>query len=118
MQIEQLTYRAGHANPPPVSLVAVEWPLLFLVSAVLIDVCVQRARQKGWSERHLFIGIALATLVGGIPLALGNPLIALTLAGSLGVVGTLLSLVLGALGGVIGIMLGRSVGEATRTLER
>src|SRR5437588_3286631 len=34
MQIEQLTYRAGHANPPPVSLVAVAWPLVFLVSAL------------------------------------------------------------------------------------
>jgi len=118
MQIEQLTYRAGHANPPPVSLVAVAWPLVFLVSAFLIDLCMQRARQQGWSERRLFISLVLATLVGGIPLSLVNPQSALTLAGSLGVVGTLLSLVLGGLGGVIGIMLGRSVGATTRTLER
>lgn len=118
MQIEQLTYRAGHANPPPVSLVAVEWPLVFLVSAFLIDLCIQRSRQQGWSERRLFISLVLATLVGGIPLNLVNPLSALTLAGSLGVVGTLLSLVLGALGGVIGIRLGRSVGATIRTLER
>jgi len=118
MQIEQLTYRAGHANPPPVSLVAVAWPLVFLVSAFLIDLCIQRSRQRGWSERRLFISLVLATLVGGIPLSLINPQSALTLAGSLGVVGTLLSLVLGGLGGVIGIMLGRSVGATTRTLER
>ncbi len=118
MQIEQLTYRVGHANPPPVSLVAVAWPLVFLVSAFLIDLCIQRSRQQGWSERRLFISLVLATLVGGIPLSLVKPLSALTLAGSLGVVGTLLSLVLGGLGGVIGIMLGRSVGETTRTLER
>jgi hypothetical protein len=118
MQIEQLTYRAGHANPPPVSLVAVAWPLVFLVSAFLIDLCIQRSRQQGWSERRLFISLVLATLVGGIPLSLVNPQSALTLAGSLGVVGTLLSLVLGGLGGVIGIMLGRSVGATTRTLER
>ena len=118
MHIEQLTYRAGHANPPPVSLVAVAWPLVFLVSAFLIDLCIQRSRQQGWSERRLFISLVLATLVGGIPLSLVNPQSALTLAGSLGVVGTLLSLVLGGLGGVIGIMLGRSVGATTRTLER
>jgi len=118
MQIEQLTYRVGHANPPPVSLVAVAWPLVFLVSAFLIDLCIQRSRQQGWSERRLFISLVLATLVGGIPLSLVNPLAALTLAGSLGVVGTLLSLVLGALGGVIGIRLGQSIGATTRTLER
>src|SRR5438874_5968868 len=118
MHMEQLTYRAGHANPPPVSLVAVAWPLVFLVSAFLIDLCIQRSRQQGWSERRLFISLVLATLVGGIPLSLVNPQSALTLAGSLGVVGTLLSLVLGGLGGVIGIMLGRSVGATTRTLER
>jgi len=60
----------------------------------------------------------LATLVGGIPLSLVNPLSALTLAGSLGVVGTLLSLLLGGLGGVIGIRLGQSIGATIRTLER
>ena len=118
MQIEQLTYRAGHANAPPVSLVAVVWPLVFLVSAFLIDLCIQRSRQQGWSERRLFISLVLATLVGGIPLSLVNPLSALTLAGSLGVVGTLLSLLLGGLGGGIGIRLGQSIGATIRTLER
>ena len=118
MHIEQLTYRAGHANPPPVSLVAVAWPLVTLVSAVVIDLCVQRARQRGWSQRHLFISIALATLVGGIPLTLENPVVALDLVTALGVLGTLLSLIFGGLGGVIGTTLGRSIGETTRTLER
>lgn len=118
MHIEQLTYRAGHSNPPPISLVAVAWPLLTLVSAFLIDLCVQRARQQGWSERRLFMSIALALLVGGIPLSLEAPLAALDLAGSLGVPGTLLSLALGGLGCVLGTMLGRSVGETTRPVER
>src|SRR5260370_24596656 len=66
MQIEQLTYRAGHANPPPVSLVAVEWPLVFFVSAFLIDVSIHRSRQQGSSELRLFIGLVLATLLGGL----------------------------------------------------
>ncbi len=118
MQIEQLTFRAGHANPPPVSLVAVAWPLLSLVSAVVIDLCVQRARQQGWSQRRLFMSIALAALVGGIPLTLENPVVALDLAGGLGVLGTLLSLVVGGLGGVVGTTLGQSIGATTRTLER
>jgi hypothetical protein len=118
MQIEQLTFRAGHSNPPPVSLVAVAWPLLSLVSAFLIDLCVQRARQQGWSKRRLFISIALAVLVGSIPVSLEAPQAALTLAGSLGVLGTLLSLVIGGVGSVIGTTLGQSVGATTRTLER
>jgi hypothetical protein len=118
MQIEQLTYRAGHSNPPPISLVAVAWPLLSLVSAVLIDLGIQRAQQRGWSGRRLFISLALAALVGGIPLSLENPLAALSLAGSLGVLGTLLSLAVGGLGGVVGTKLGQSVGATTRTLER
>ena len=84
MHIEQLTYRAGHSNPPPISLVAVAWPLLSLVSAFLIDLCMQRARQRGWSGRRLFISLALAALVGGIPLSLENPLAALSLAGKIG----------------------------------
>ncbi len=118
MQIEQLTYRAGHANPPPVSLVAVAWPLLTLVSAVVIDVCVQRARQQAWSQRRLLMSIVLATLVGGIPLTLENPVIALELARGLGVLGILLSLVIGGLGGIVGTTLGQSIGATTRTLER
>jgi hypothetical protein len=117
MQIEQLTYRAGRSHPPQISVVAVAWPLLPLVSAVLIDVCVQRARRKGWSQRHLFIGLALAALVGGIPLTVEDPVAALSLVSSLGVLGTLLSLALGGLGGVIGVRLGQSVGNTTRTSE-
>ena len=118
MHIEQLTYRAGHANPPPVSLVAVAWPLLSLVSAVVIDLCVQRARQQGWSKRRIFMSIALAALVGGIPLTLENPAAALDLMSGLGVLGTLLSLVIGGLGGIVGTTLGQSISETTRTLER
>jgi hypothetical protein len=118
MHIEQLTFRAGHSNPPPVSLVALAWPLLSLVSAFLIDLCVQRARQQGWSKRRLFISIALAVLVGGIPVSLEAPQAALDLAVSLGVLGTLLTLIIGGLGGVVGTTLGRSVGQTIGTLER
>jgi len=118
MQIEQLTFRAGHANPPPVSLVAFVWPLLSLVSAVLIDLCMQRARQQGWSKRRLFISIALAVLVGSIPVSIEAPQAALDLASSLGVLGTLLSLIIGGVGSVVGTTLGRSVGETIGTLER
>ena len=118
MHVEQLSYRSGHANPPPVSLVAVSWPLVFIVSAFLIDLCVQRARRKGWSERQLFIGLVLATLIGGIPFNLVKPLAALTLAEHLGVVGILLSLIIGCLGSVVGTKLGQSIGETTHTIER
>jgi hypothetical protein len=119
MQIEQLTFRTvHHSNPPQISVVAISWPLLSLVSAVLIDLCVQSAQQKGWSKRQLFISIVLAIFVGCIPLALENPQVALDLAVGLGVLGTLLSLVIGCLGIVVGTKLGQSIGETTRTLER
>ena len=119
MQIEQLTFRTvHHSNPPQISVVAISWPLLSLVSAILIDVCVQRARQKGWSKRLYFVSMALAILVGCIPLALENPQIALDLAVGLGVLGTFLSLFIGSLGIVVGTRLGQSIGETTRTLER
>jgi hypothetical protein len=118
MQIEQLTYRAGHANPPPVSLVAASWPLLSLVSAFLIDLCVQRARQRGWSKTRLFTSIAVAVLVGSVPLTIESPLSTQILASSLGIPGALLSLALAGLGAVIGIALGSRVGETTPTLER
>ena len=117
MQIEQLTYRSGRSRPPQVSVVAFLWPLLALVSALLIDLCIQRARQKGWSERQRFIGLALAVLVGGIPVALEDPTVALSLVTGLGVLGTLLSLAIGGLGSVIGTRLGQSVGDTTRALE-
>lgn len=118
MQIEQLTYRAGHANPPPVSLVAAALPLLPIVSAFVIDLCVQRARKQDWSARRLSMSIALATLIGGIPLMLEAPIAALQMLKLFGVVGTLLALVVGLLGGVIGTTLGRSVGKTIHTLER
>ncbi len=118
MQIEQLTYRGGQSYPPSVSLVAIIWPLLCLVSAIVIDLCVQRARQQGWSERRLFIGIALAVLVGGIPLSIRHPLAALEWVNGVGVPSALLSLVVGGLASVVGTKLGRSIGETTRTLER
>lgn len=117
MQIEQLTYRAGHTHPLPIALVAVKWPLLSLVSAFLIDLCMQRARQRGWSERLLFIGIALAAFVGGVPLDLASPRAALNLVDELGVLGTLLSIAIGCLGCVIGTTLGRNIGSTTRALE-
>jgi hypothetical protein len=119
MHIEQLTYRAGHSNPPPVSLVAAVWPLFTLVCAFVIDLCMQRARQQGWSARRLFVSLALlVALVGGIPLSLEAPLGVLEMAGALGVLGTLLSYAIGCFGAIVGIMLGRSVGETTRVLER
>lgn len=65
MQIEQLTFRAGHSNPPPLSLVAVAWPLLSIVSAFLIDVCMQRARQQGWSNVSSSVSFFWQHLLGG-----------------------------------------------------
>jgi hypothetical protein len=118
MSVEQLTYRSGHSNPPPVSLVAYAWPLLSIVSAFLIDLLVRRARRNRWSTKRLFTGIGLALVVGGIPVTIEAPQAPLMLASGLGGPGLLLSLAAAMLGAVVGMTLGWSVGESTRTLER
>ena len=118
MQIEQLTFRnVQHPNPPQIAIVAVEWPLLILVSAVLFDLCVQRARKHNWSKRNLTIALALATFVGCIPLNIKNPTLAWDLVISLGVPGALLSIAVGFLGIYIGTKLGQNITETTSTLE-
>ncbi len=119
MQIEQLSFRAvHHANPPQLSAVAISWPLLSLLSAILLDLFVQQAQKRGWSRRQLSIAFGIAVLVGCIPLAIENPVISLDLAATLGVVGTLLSLIVGCLGIFVGMKLGQNVGETMSTLER
>jgi hypothetical protein len=119
MQIEQLTFRAvHHSNPPQLSIVAISWPLLSLLSAILIDLFVQRAQKRGWSPQQLSIAIGLAVFVGCIPLTIENPVLSLDVITQLGVLGTLLSLIVGCLGVFIGTKLGQSVGETMSTLER
>jgi hypothetical protein len=119
MQIEQLTFRAvHHANPPQLSIVAISWPLLSLLSAILIDIFVQRAQKRGWSPQQLSIAIGLAVCIGCIPLNIENPVLSLDVTTMLGVLGTLLSLLVGCLGVFIGTKLGQSVGETMSTLER
>ena len=64
------------------------------------------------------VGIALAALVGGIPLTVEAPQTALDWASTVGVLGILLSLAVGGLGSAVGTKLGQSIGETMRTLER
>jgi hypothetical protein len=119
MQIEQLTFRAvHHSAPPQVSIVAFLWPQLSLLSAILIDLFVQRARKRGWSPQQLSIAIGLAVFIGCIPLTIENPVLSLDLIPMLGVLGTLLSLIVGCLGVFIGTKLGQSVGKTMSALER
>ena len=119
MQIEQLSFRAvHHSNPPQLSVVAISWPLLSLLSAILIDIFVQRAQKRGWSSQQLGIAIGIAVFVGCIPLTIENPVISLDLVTTLGVLGTLLSLVVGGLGIFVGMKIGQGVGETMSTLER
>ncbi len=119
MQIEQLSFRAvHHSNPPQISAVAISWPLITLLSAIFIDLFVQRAQKRGWSPQQLSIAIGVAVLVGCIPLTVENPVISLDLATTLGVLGTLLSLIVGCVAIFIGMRLGKSIGATMNTLER
>jgi hypothetical protein len=118
MQIEQLSFRSvQHPNPPQIAIVAVQWPLMILVGAVLLDLCVQRAQKHNWSKRNLTIALAVAAFVGCIPINVRTPTLAWDVASVLGVPGVLLSIAVGFLGIYIGTKLGRNIAETTSTLE-
>ncbi len=118
MQVEQLTFLAVHrSTPPQISVIAVTWPLLTLVTAIVIDVSVQRARTRGWSQRQVGIALAIAIAIGCIPFSLVKPMAALNTISSLNALGLLLTVAAGCLGIFVGIKLGQKVGASMATLE-
>ena len=119
MQVEQLTFLAVHrSTPPQISVIAITWPLLTLVTAIVIDFCLQRARMRGWSKRQVGIALAIAIAIGCIPFSLANPMAVLNTITSLNILGLLLTLAAGCLGVFVGMKLGQKIGESMATSER
>jgi hypothetical protein len=114
LQLEHLVYRRGGAHPP---VVALDWPVLFLVGAIIVDTLVHIAKRRGWSRGKQTLIVAASALVGFLPAPIIFPIYPLVLGQEIGIVGLIVSLLLGLLGAYVGSWLGRSTGESMSALE-
>ncbi len=114
VQIEHLAYRRPGAH---LAVVALNWPALFIVGAIIIDSLVHRAKRKNWSRRKQTLIVAASGLIGFLPVPIIFPIYPLVLAQLIGIPGLIVSLLLGLLGAYIGSWLGRGTGEPMYALE-
>ena len=115
LTLEQLSYRRGGLHLP---VVAVDWPILFLIAAVIFDLVAYRARKRSWSVRKLLAVLAVSTLVGFLPVPLILPVYPVFLAAGIGFFGSIITLLLGFVGGYIGGLIGNRSSEVIETLEQ
>jgi len=119
MQVEQLSYLTVHrSTPPQISVVTIKWPLLSIVTAILIDVFFQLAHKYGWSKRLLSMAVAGAVFVSCLPVTIQHPGATFSLIMALGVFGVLLSVVTGGFGIFVGTKLGEMIGKTMSRSER
>src|SRR5260221_11454150 len=119
MQVEQLTFLALHrSTPPQVSVLALTWPMLSLVSAILIDIAMQRARKHNISSRRLSLMLGGAVLIGCIPFTLVNPTAVLDTMASLNFLGIVLTIALAFPAISVGMTLGQKIGKTMSVSER
>lgn len=113
---ERLTYRE---TPPFTSIVALEWFLMPIVVAILIDVFMRRARRNQWSQRKLTLFLVFtALLAGALPVIPILPIYPLVLIVRLGAISYLVSVLIGLVGTSIGTLFGRNVGESLAFLDK
>ena len=115
VQIEQQTYR--HAGPHHV-VVSYDWPIFFLVAAILFDIVMYQARKRNWSTRKMLLVLPAATLIGFLPIPLAYPFLPVYVVELVGVAGSILTLLLGFAGGYAGSWLGLRTGNVIRELEQ
>src|SRR5260221_2663372 len=113
MTIEHLTCRRSN---PGIALVSFEWPLAPLLAAIGIDIVMQVARKRHWSQRTLTLVILPLILIGSLPVIAFSPLYSLELAGYLGI-GAVGSALLALCGAYIGMWFGRRTGEVMQQQE-
>jgi hypothetical protein len=116
--LEHLSFRPDRDGNPGLASVAVEWPLGVIIAAILIDVFMRRAQQKGWSPRKVTIVLMLVTLLGSLPMPVIYPIFPVLLVNDLGILSFIASLLVGLLGAYLGVWFGRNVGESMHSLER
>lgn len=115
LNIEQLSYRRGG---PHLTVVTIDWPVLFLVAAILFDIVMYQARKRSWSVRKLLPVLAISTLIGFLPAPLVFPILPVYIAMQVGVIGGLATLLLGFVGGYVGAWLGNRTGNVIHELEQ
>jgi hypothetical protein len=98
--------------------VGVDWPVLFLIAAVIFDIVSYRARKYSWSANKVLTVLALSTLVGFLPAPLIFPIYPAILASGIGIFGSIITLLLGYAGGYVGGWLGNRTSEVIETLEQ
>jgi hypothetical protein len=119
MQAEQLTFLALHrSTPPQVSVLALTWPMLSLVSAILIDISMQMARKQKISRRQLSLMLGGAVLIGCIPFTLVSPTAVLETIANLNILGIVLTIALAFPAIYVGMKLGQNIGKTMSVSER
>ena len=119
MQVEQLTFKSLHrSTPPQVSVLALGWPLLMLVSAILVDIAMQMARKQKISRRRLSLMLGGAVLIGCIPLTLASPTAVLETVANLNSLGIVLTIALAFPAIYVGMKLGQNIGQTMSVSER
>ncbi|GLV60789.1 hypothetical protein KDH_76080 [Dictyobacter sp. S3.2.2.5] len=113
--VERLTYRR---EQPPTSVVALEWFIGPLLTAILIDLVMRRTTRKQWSGVKQSLFLTLACAVSMFPIMSMQPAFFVLVLMLLGVGGTLISFVPGLLATYVGTRLGRNIGESISNLER
>jgi len=121
MASEHLSYRPGvksaHMRAQNFSLLAMMLPLGIIVGALLIDVCFWFARRRGWSRNKLLVPLAVAALIGSLPVVALDFGVSVQLVQLLGTPGLLLTILLGALGAFIGTWFGQRTGSSLQQME-
>ncbi|EFH88718.1 hypothetical protein [Ktedonobacter racemifer] len=119
MQVEQLTFKSLHrSTPPQVSVLALGWPMLSIVSAILIDIAMHMARKQNLSRRWLSLMLGGAVLIGCIPFTLVNPTAILKTVANLNILGIVLTVALAFPAIYGGMKLGRNIGQTMSVSER
>ncbi len=115
LQLEQLSYRRGGLHLP---VVAVDWPILFIIAAVIFDLVRYQANKRHWSAQKMLVVLALSTLVGFLPAPLILPIYPVFLAVRIGLFGSIITLLPGFAGGYVGGWLGNRSSDVIETLEQ
>ena len=115
LQIEQQNYRHAGAH---LVVVAIDWPLLFLIGAIIFDLVMRRARKRNWSMGKVLPILAISTLIGFLPAPIIYPPYPAYLVIQFGIVSFILTLLVGFAGGYVGAWLGQRTGNVIHELEQ
>jgi len=97
--------------------VAMELPLAIILGAILIDLCCWLAQRKRWPKSTLLATLAVAALVGSLPVTPMDGTISLQLVQHVGTPGLLVTILFGSLGVFIGAWFGQRMGVSMQQVE-